>query len=202
MSVHWTPVAVGVPFAKAEEMQKRLDGAGIAFLPAEATSWIGKLRAFIENAPDMSLFVDKQDVDRAKGLIKGIVDPAVPEQTVESYVGALETEQLKRLLGATGWPDLIIEPAKQELRERTMPPAPKPKASILMPLLMGGITLLFGPIGSWVSRQVIPEATPWDDKMIPVYDEDSQNKARLLVKIGLAVFLVWFGFFFVTKCFR
>ena len=201
MSVHWTPVAIGVPFAKAEEMQKRLQNAGVAFLPAEATSWIGKLRAFIENAPDMSLFVDKGDVQRAKDLIEGIVDPKAAAQTVESYVDSLDNEQLKRLLGSSGWPDLILDPAKQVLRQRTLPPAPKSKSSSQLPLLLGGLAVLLGPVGAWISRQVLPQAVPWEDKMIPVYDEETQAKSRHWVKIGQMVFVVWFAVFFFTKCF-
>ena len=200
MSVHWSPVAIGVPHAKAEEMERRLEAAGIAYLPTEATSWIGKLRAFIDNAPDISLFVDKGDVDQAKTLIAGIVDPAAQQQTVESYLGSLDTEQLKRLLGSTGWPDLVLDPARQMLRERTLPPAPVPKHSAALPLLIAGLCALLGPVGSWISRQLIPRALPWEDKMIPVYDEATQARANKFVTLGLGAFTVWFISLFVAKC--
>ena len=202
MSVHWTPLAVGVPFPKAEEIQKRLEGAGIAFLPAEATSWIGKLRAFIDNSPDISLFVDKEDVDRAMGLIKGIFDTSTSEQSIESYVATLSIEQLKRLLASPGWPDLVRDPAQHSLNALIMPPAPESQSSAQLPLFMGALAAILGPLGSWISRQVIPQAVPWDDKMIPVYDEPTRTAAQSYVKIGQVVFLVWFLPFFVVKCFR
>ncbi len=202
MSVHWSPVATGVPHARAEEMQRRLEAAGIAFLPTEATSWIGKLRAFVDNAPDISLFVDKEDVDRAQALIAGIVDPAAPQQTVESYINSLDNDQLKRLLGSTGWPDLVLDPAKQLLRQRTLPPAPVPQSSEKLPLVMGALAALLGPLGSWISRQVVPRALPWEDRMIPVYDEPTQACSRQFVTIGLGVFTLWFLCLFVVKCIR
>lgn len=202
MSVHWSPVAIGVPHAKAEEMQRRLEEAGIAFLPTEATSWIGKLRAFVDNAPDISLFVDKGDVDRAKPLIAGIIDPSVPQQSVESYIDSLDNDQLKRLLGSTGWPDLVLDPAKNLLRQRTLPPVPVPRHSERLPYIMALLATLLGPIGSWISRQVVPSAQPWEDKMIPVYDEVTQARSRRFVTLGLGLFTVWFVCLFFVKCIK
>jgi len=195
-------VATGVPHAKAEEMQRRLEAAGIEFLPTEATSWIGKLRAFVDNAPDISLFVDKEEVDRAKPLIAGIYDSAAPQQTVESYLHSLDNDQLKRLLGSTGWPDLVLDPAKQLLRQRTLPPAPVSRHSEQLPFIMGLLAALLGPIGSWISRQVVPSALPWEDKMIPVYDEVTQTRSRNFVTLGLGLFTVWFVCLFVMKCLK
>ena len=202
MSVLWTPVAVGVPFAKAEEMQKRLEGAGIAFLPTEATSWIGKLRAFVDNAPDMSLFVDKGEVDRAKSLIAGILDPKATEQSVESYIASLNIEQLKRLLASTGWPDLVLDPAKKALRLLSLPPEPIPEHSVRLPLIMGALALLLGPLGAWISNEYMPRAVPWDDKMVPVFDDETRARALRLVIWGKRAFVVWFVTLFVVKCFR
>ncbi|MDB6140151.1 MAG: hypothetical protein JWO94_3223 [Verrucomicrobiaceae bacterium] len=202
MSVHWTPIATGVPHARAGEMQGRLEAAGIGFLPTETTSWIGKLRAFVANEPDISLFVDKEDVDRARPLIAGLYDPQATPQSLESYLQSLNNEQLQRLLKSTGWPDLVLDPARQLLRERTLPPAPVPKHDAALPVKMALLAAVLGPIGSWISRQIVPRAQPWEDKMIPVYDPATQAKARQFVTFGLLAFTGWFLCLFVVKCVR
>ncbi len=202
MSVHWTPVATGIPHAKAEEMQKRFEEAGIACLPTESTSWIGKLRAFMENAPDLSLFVDRDDLDRAVKLVDDLIKATAIPQTVEAYMETLDNDQLRRLLKSHGWPDLILDPARKLLHDRITPPAPVPQHSERLPYAMGALCAVLGPIGSWISRQVIPRAQPWDDRMIPIYDEETQARAQRFVTLGLLVFLAWFAGLFVTKCLR
>ena len=200
MSVQWTSVAIGVPHAKAILMPERLERAAIQFLAAETTSWIGKLRAFVEGEPDLSLFVDKADVDRAKSAIGGIVNPAEFQQTTEDYVRSLNNDQLKSLLASTGWPDLVLDTARQLLRERTVAPAPIPRHSEGLPLMIAGLCMVLGPLGSWIARQIIPRAQPWEDKLIPLYDETTQTRCRRCVNWGMIAFIAWILLLFVVKC--
>ncbi len=202
MSVQWTPVAVGVPHARAVLIQERLEGAGIAVLTAETTSWIGKLRAFIEGAPDLSIFVDKAEVEKATVLVQGIIRPADQPPSVESYVRTLDNDQLKRLIAASGWPDLVLDPARQVLHERTAPPAPTPQSSPGLPVLVAVLCVALGPLGSWISRQIIPRAQPWEDRMIPLYDEPTRHRCAQAMKWGVMGFVGWIVLFMVVKCFR
>ncbi len=181
-------------------MQERLEGAGIPFLAAETTSWVAKLRAFFDGHPDLSLFVDKPEVERARQVTAGIVDEAELKQTPEGYVRLLDNDQIKRLLASKGWPDLILDPAKQVLRERTLPPAPVPARSDSLPLLVAGLCIVLGPLGSWISRQIIPRAQPWEDKMIPLYDEATAARCRQNMTWGVAGFVAWIALLFVVKC--